>query len=87
MGLYHANRGAHPYFLRIQQVPRPGDYVVNLIHYEDAADMAVKVRDGHVAVRLVAHLLLQRHRMSLCQVCLPFMEFCRQAGCVHLRVL
>ncbi|GFH11904.1 uncharacterized protein HaLaN_07485 [Haematococcus lacustris] len=34
-------RGAHTYFLRIKEVPRPGDYTVNLIHYEDAARLAV----------------------------------------------
>ncbi|KAL6757910.1 hypothetical protein V8C86DRAFT_2613010, partial [Haematococcus lacustris] len=46
VGLYHAQRGAHTYFLRIKEVPRPGDYTVNLIHYEDAARLAVSVLAG-----------------------------------------
>lgn len=44
VGLYHTQRGAHTYFLRAKEVQRPGDYVVNLIHYEDAARLAVAVR-------------------------------------------
>lgn len=82
VGLYHARRGAHTYFLKLgevcpsttavsgtgsppdvsaltchgpdpgcsegsaslwPQVPRWGGYTVNLIHYEDAASMAVAV--------------------------------------------
>lgn len=49
VGLYHANRGAHTYFFKVQQVPRPGDYVVNLLHYEDAADLAVQVWHSNCA--------------------------------------
>jgi len=45
VGLYHSQRGAHSYFLRIQSVPRDGRSVINLIHYEDAADLCVKVLD------------------------------------------
>lgn len=43
VGLYHAQRGAHTYFLKIKEVPRPGGYVVNLLHYEDAASLAAAV--------------------------------------------
>lgn len=42
-GLYHAQRGAHTYFLRAGRVQRAGDAVVNLVHYEDAARLAVAV--------------------------------------------
>ena len=46
VGLYHAQRGAHTYFLRVRDVQRPGNSVVNLLHYEDAARLAVSVSDG-----------------------------------------
>lgn len=46
VGLYHAQRGAHTYFLKVGQVPRPGDNIVNLLHYEDAARLAVAVLAG-----------------------------------------
>ena len=51
VGLYHANRGAHTYFLKMKEVPRPGDYVVNLIHYEDAARLAASVSAVYVCGR------------------------------------
>lgn len=41
VGLYHAGRGAHTFFLRQGQVARWGGYTVNLIHYEDAASLCV----------------------------------------------
>ncbi|KAL3149562.1 hypothetical protein ABBQ32_002341 [Trebouxia sp. C0010 RCD-2024] len=41
VGLYHAHRGAHTFFLRQGQVSRWGGYTVNLIHYEDAARLCV----------------------------------------------
>lgn len=44
VGLYHTYRGAHTFFMRAKEVQRPGDYVVNLIHYEDAARLAAGVR-------------------------------------------
>jgi hypothetical protein len=44
VGLYHCQRGAHTYFLKVKDVPRPGAYVVNLIHYEDAARLSMSVR-------------------------------------------
>lgn len=43
VGLYHAGRGAHAYFLKVKEVPRWGGYTVNLIHYEDAARMAQSI--------------------------------------------
>ncbi len=43
VGLYHANRGAHTYFLKLGKVSRPPTYTVNLIHYEDAADLCLAV--------------------------------------------
>ena len=41
VGLYHRNRGAHTFFLRQGLVDRWSGYTVNLIHYEDAASIAV----------------------------------------------
>jgi hypothetical protein len=46
VGLYHAHRGAHTFFLKQGTVARPGDNIVNLLHYEDAASLAVAVLDG-----------------------------------------
>ena len=43
VGLYHAARGAHTYFLKVKEVPRWGGYTVNLLHYEDAASLALSV--------------------------------------------
>lgn len=47
VGLYHAARGAHTYFARVGDVPRWGGATLNLIHYEDAASLAVAaLQDG-----------------------------------------
>lgn len=46
VGLYHAQRGAHTFFIKQGSVARPGGYVVNLLHYEDAASMGAAVRGG-----------------------------------------
>lgn len=46
VGLYHAQRGAHTFFLKTQRVQRPGDYIVNLLHYEDAASLTTHVLAG-----------------------------------------
>lgn len=48
-GLYHATRGAHSFFLKVPGgvVPgRSGSYMVNLLHYEDAAGLAGAVLGG-----------------------------------------
>lgn len=44
VGLYHALRGAHTFFLRAGSVERWGGYIINLIHYEDAASLCLAVR-------------------------------------------
>ncbi|EFJ47911.1 hypothetical protein VOLCADRAFT_45237, partial [Volvox carteri f. nagariensis] len=46
VGLYNANRGAHTYFMKMGTVARPGGYVVNLLHYEDAAGMGAAILRG-----------------------------------------
>ena len=43
VGLYHSVRGAHTFFLRAGEVARWGGYIINLIHYEDAASLCVAV--------------------------------------------
>ena len=43
VGLYHASRGPHTFFIKQGSVARYGGYVVNMLHYEDAARMAVSV--------------------------------------------
>ena len=43
VGLYHSQRGAHTFFLRAGEVARWGGYVINLIHYEDAAALCLAV--------------------------------------------
>ena len=37
-------RGAHTFFLKMGKVGRWAGYTVNLIHYEDAAELAAAVR-------------------------------------------
>ncbi|PSC68244.1 NAD(P)-binding domain [Micractinium conductrix] len=49
VGLYHAQRGAHTFFLRQGEVQRWGGYLVNLIHYEDAAGLCCVVLRGQGA--------------------------------------
>jgi nucleoside-diphosphate-sugar epimerase len=46
VGLYHAQRGPHTFFIRQGEVARYGGYVVNMLHYEDAAGLAVAVLRG-----------------------------------------
>ena len=43
VGLYHALRGAHTFFLRAGELDRWGGYIINLIHYEDAASLCLAV--------------------------------------------
>lgn len=43
VGLYHTQRGAHTFFFKAKEIQRPGSYVVNLLHYEDAASLAAAV--------------------------------------------
>jgi len=38
-GLYHSERGAHKYFIKTSSLDSRADALVNLIHYEDAADL------------------------------------------------
>jgi hypothetical protein len=44
VGLYHANRGPHSFMFKKGEINKRGDSVLNLIHYEDAASIAVAVR-------------------------------------------
>lgn len=46
VGLYHKTRGAHTFFMKAGEVARPGGYVVNLLHYEDAAGLAAAILRG-----------------------------------------
>lgn len=46
VGLYHAQRGAHTFFIRKGTVERDGGSIINLIHYEDAASMVISVSDS-----------------------------------------
>ncbi|KMT08439.1 hypothetical protein BVRB_6g141160 [Beta vulgaris subsp. vulgaris] len=42
-GLYKADRGAHTYWLKQGKVELRPDHFVNLIHYEDAASLAIAI--------------------------------------------
>lgn len=42
-GLYKADRGAHTYWLAKGTVPYRPDHILNLIHYEDAASLAIAI--------------------------------------------
>jgi nucleoside-diphosphate-sugar epimerase len=46
VGLYHATRGPHSFFFKVGEVPRYGGYTVNMLHYEDAASLAVAILKG-----------------------------------------
>eukprot|EP00775_Hariotina_reticulata_P004010 gene4010-4261_t len=46
VGLYHAARGPHTFFIKQGEVARYGDYVVNMLHYEDAARLAFAILKG-----------------------------------------
>jgi hypothetical protein len=39
-------RGAHTFFLKAGKVQRWGGYTVNLLHYQDAAQLVAAVRRG-----------------------------------------
>eukprot|EP00887_Chlorella_sp_A99_P005444 scaffold1.g5444.t1 len=56
VGLYHAQRGAHTFFLRQGEVARWGGYILNLIHYEDAASLCAAGR------RLQPYLAVSQRR-------------------------
>lgn len=43
VGLYHSGRGAHTAFLQRGIIQRSGQSILNLIHYEDAARLALAV--------------------------------------------
>ncbi|GAQ92467.1 hypothetical protein KFL_010200030 [Klebsormidium nitens] len=45
-GLYLADRGAHTFWVTRETVPGRPDSYVNLIHYEDAASLAVAILDA-----------------------------------------
>jgi hypothetical protein len=46
VGLYHRTRGPHTFFLKQGEIARWGGYVVNMIHYEDAAGLCDAVLRG-----------------------------------------
>eukprot|EP00882_Tetradesmus_deserticola_P005686 GHRQ01005987.1.p1 GENE.GHRQ01005987.1~~GHRQ01005987.1.p1 ORF type:complete len:367 (+),score=182.69 GHRQ01005987.1:259-1359(+) len=46
VGLYHAARGPHTFFIKMGEVARYSGYVVNMLHYEDAARIALAVLRG-----------------------------------------
>jgi nucleoside-diphosphate-sugar epimerase len=49
VGLYHRTRGPHTFFLKQGEVARWGGYMVNMIHYEDAAGLCAAVLKGQGA--------------------------------------
>ena len=46
VGLYHRTRGPHTFFLKQGEVARWGGYLVNMIHYEDAASLCLAALMG-----------------------------------------
>ncbi len=46
VGLYHRTRGPHTFFLKQGEVARWGGYLVNMIHYEDAASLCMAALMG-----------------------------------------
>jgi len=51
-GLYHAQRGAHMYYLKAKEVPVRPDGLLNLIHYQDAASLCVAVMSSGLKSRV-----------------------------------
>lgn len=45
-GLYHSTRGPHTFFAKKGTVERWGGRTINLLHYEDAANLVLKVLLG-----------------------------------------
>jgi hypothetical protein len=43
VGLYNQDRGAHIYWLKKEHVDARPDYILNLIHYEDAAALCINI--------------------------------------------
>lgn len=46
VGLYHAQRGPHTFFIKQGEVARYGGYTVNMLHYQDAAGLAAAILRG-----------------------------------------
>ena len=46
-GLYHSQRGAHKYFIKTPRLDSRADALVNLIHYEDAAELCIAALMSH----------------------------------------
>lgn len=51
-GLYKADRGAHTYWLRQGKSELRPDHFVNLIHYEDAASLAIAILKKNLRARI-----------------------------------
>lgn len=64
VGLYHTQRGAHTFFFKVKEVQRSGEYVVNLLHYEDAASLAVAVLQRGGELRGKAFIGCDNHPVS-----------------------
>lgn len=69
VGLYKADRGAHNYYLEKGTVDGRPDYILNLIHYEDAASLAVAVLKkklrSHIFLGCDNHPLSRQEMMEL----------------------
>ncbi|XP_010551053.1 PREDICTED: uncharacterized protein LOC104821766 [Tarenaya hassleriana] len=68
-GLYTADRGAHTYWLSKGTVDARPDHILNLIHYEDAASLAVAIMKkkprGRIFVGCDNHPLSRQEVMDL----------------------
>lgn len=68
-GLYKADRGAHNYYLEKGIVDSRPDHILNLIHYEDAASLAVailkKIFRGQIFLGCDGHPLSRQEMMDL----------------------
>lgn len=68
-GLYEADRGAHNYYLEKGIVDSRPDHILNLIHYEDAASLAVAILKknfrGQIFLGCDNHPLSRQEMMDL----------------------
>jgi hypothetical protein len=91
-GLYHAHRGPHAFFFEKGEVARRPDSILNLIHYEDAASIAVAVRAPqlpcfvvHASRYTFGHQLLSRSLPSYCaQRNIPGCAWCEREACATM---
>ncbi|KAL2922750.1 Protein YeeZ [Bienertia sinuspersici] len=76
-GLYKADRGAHTYWLKQGKSELGPDHIINLIHYEDAASLAVAILERNLRGRVF--LGCDNHPLSRHEI----MDLVNKSGIFH----